>query len=327
MKEFPTCEEPFFKYWSLMKQLGNNKELEEVSFQLQQVCNNTNVSTSSWVESLFKHSEMLVITGKFDEAIKTLKKICFILPPVPLPRLNYMDKNIRIKDEIIAAIKSNIQNEEPDNDLDENSLFGDEDIKDDEGGVNDSDFIDFKMLNLQKQNTSGRSTLYTQSYVLGINAQENELKKRMSLMSDFDEELNDDHSIILPRNISEVDGEIDYVMMFIGPKYPKQKVIAVKNSSNKHKVEEIDSRNNSFMANMNFRDIFPVDKYNPNMSDLNISMISNFHPMMPGRIFEQPYLSTRKHLSHVPVSTIKFTYHLLTWNSEVVSAVRQSAEW
>ena len=49
----------------------------------------TSVPTNSWVKSLFKHSEMLVIIGRIDEAIKTLKKVCLILPPLPMPRLNF----------------------------------------------------------------------------------------------------------------------------------------------------------------------------------------------------------------------------------------------
>lgn len=73
MKEFPDNEEAYMKYWVLMKELGNYKELEDVSNRLQIVCNSTQVSTNSWVEALFKHSEMLVIRGKIEEAIRTCK--------------------------------------------------------------------------------------------------------------------------------------------------------------------------------------------------------------------------------------------------------------
>lgn len=127
MKEFPENEEGFMAYWDLMKEQGNIKELEDISIKLQGVCNNTSVPTNSWVEALFKHSEMLVIKGNIEEALKTLKRICFILPPMPLPRLNYIDKSIKIKDEILENIRKQVdlpgQFEE---NFDENSLFDEE---------------------------------------------------------------------------------------------------------------------------------------------------------------------------------------------------------
>lgn len=75
IKEHPESEEAYFKYWTLLKELGNNKELEEISWEIMRVISNTSVPTNSWVEGIFKNSETLVILGKIDEALRTLKKI------------------------------------------------------------------------------------------------------------------------------------------------------------------------------------------------------------------------------------------------------------
>jgi hypothetical protein len=60
---FRCSEEPFLQYWHLMKEVNNIRELEEVSIRLQGVCSSTHIPTSSWVEGLFKHSEMLILKG------------------------------------------------------------------------------------------------------------------------------------------------------------------------------------------------------------------------------------------------------------------------
>ena len=73
MKEFPDNEEAYLKYWKMMKSSGNLKELEEVSIKLKTVCASPTVSTNSWIESIFKYSEMLVWKGHIDEAICNLK--------------------------------------------------------------------------------------------------------------------------------------------------------------------------------------------------------------------------------------------------------------
>lgn len=97
----------------------------------------TTVPTNAWVESLFKHSEMLVIKGRIEEAIKTLKKVCLILPPLPMPRLNLNGKqqiltflaatHFKLSEEALEKLKNTreVQQQKPDQELD-NSLFGDE---------------------------------------------------------------------------------------------------------------------------------------------------------------------------------------------------------
>lgn len=86
MKEYPENEDAYMKYWTLMKEINNLKELEDVSNKIQVVCNTnimkrsgadkqscSTVPTNSWVEGIFKHSEMLVIKGQIEQAIRTLK--------------------------------------------------------------------------------------------------------------------------------------------------------------------------------------------------------------------------------------------------------------
>lgn len=85
------------------------KEMEETSIRLQVICSDTSISTNSWVKSLFIHSETLVLKGEIEEAIQTLKKVYFILPPMPLPQLNYRDKSLRIKNEILDEIRKAVQ--------------------------------------------------------------------------------------------------------------------------------------------------------------------------------------------------------------------------
>jgi hypothetical protein len=72
IKEYPENEDAYMKYWTLMKEINNVKELEDVSLKIQTVCN-TKVPTNSWVEGIFKLSEMLVIKGEVEKAIRTLK--------------------------------------------------------------------------------------------------------------------------------------------------------------------------------------------------------------------------------------------------------------
>jgi len=188
MKEYSENEEAYLKYWSLMKELGNMKELEEISNKILAVCSNNNVPTCSWVEGLFKHSEMLVQKGDIEEALRTLKKICFILPPMPLPRLNYIDKSLKIKDEVLENLQVAAQvPAEPDNYLNDNSLFGDENML--EGNtMNESEFLDLKILNM-KQDDDGN--------------------QRVSIMSDIEGGIGaGDRSLVMTKQISLPDEKI-----------------------------------------------------------------------------------------------------------------------
>ena len=73
MNEFPDNEEAYLSYWKTMKASGNLKELEDISIKLKTVWWSSTISTNSWVDSLFKYSEMLVCKGQIEEAIVNLK--------------------------------------------------------------------------------------------------------------------------------------------------------------------------------------------------------------------------------------------------------------
>jgi hypothetical protein len=119
---------------------------------------------------------------------------------MPLPRLNYIDKTAKIKDEILANLKPMVQVDEHDV-LEENSLFEDEDIKLDNinSNMNESDFIDFRILNMGDNRLSEREGGFTP---IGGKHKESEKNQRMSILSDI-EDTPDDRSIMLTKNMSE----------------------------------------------------------------------------------------------------------------------------
>ncbi|CAI2360996.1 unnamed protein product [Moneuplotes crassus] len=124
IKEFPENEEGLFQFWEIIKEKGDMNELEFVSETLQKVCNGNSVSINSWVNALFKHSEMLIMKGNkysspedradpnglfshyIEESIKVLKKIGEALPPLPLPSLLTIEDPIRIKKEMLNDLNS-----------------------------------------------------------------------------------------------------------------------------------------------------------------------------------------------------------------------------
>ena len=52
-----------FQFWDIIKEKGDMNELEFVSETLQKVCNGNSVPINSWVNALFKHSEMIIMKG------------------------------------------------------------------------------------------------------------------------------------------------------------------------------------------------------------------------------------------------------------------------
>jgi hypothetical protein len=148
-----------------------------------------------------------MINSKFsvEEAIRTLKRICFVLPPMPLPRLNYIDKSAKFKDEILANVKTMIQVDELEElDQNEDSLFGGEEIKCDNNNMNESDFIDFKLLNMNSNRLSSErlGSERRGGSIAKKLVKEKEINPRLSILSDFEDRL-DDRSIILTNNMGE----------------------------------------------------------------------------------------------------------------------------
>jgi len=120
---FGQNEDGYFQYWQMLKDQGDIEELETVSIKLQKVCALPSVCTNSWVNALFKHSEMIVLKGNkysntedkidpdgiystyIEEAIKTLKRISLVLPPLPMPILHTIKDPILIKEEILNNLR------------------------------------------------------------------------------------------------------------------------------------------------------------------------------------------------------------------------------
>jgi len=107
----------------MMKETNDIEELETVSNKLLKICECPTIATNSWVGALFKHSEMIVLKGNrysntedkidpdgiysnyIEEAIRTLKKISLVLPPLPLPVLHTIKDPILIKEEMLMNLR------------------------------------------------------------------------------------------------------------------------------------------------------------------------------------------------------------------------------
>ena len=55
-----------------------------------------NIPSIYWVEAITIRAWTLVALTKIEDAIKTLKQICFILPPMPSQKMNYIDNPLAI---------------------------------------------------------------------------------------------------------------------------------------------------------------------------------------------------------------------------------------
>jgi hypothetical protein len=124
---------------------------------------------------------------------------------MPLPRLNYIDKSAKFKDEILANVKTMIQVDELEElDQNEDSLFGGEEIKCDNNNMNESDFIDFKLLNMNSNRLSSErlGSERRGGSIAKKLVKEKEINPRLSILSDFEDRL-DDRSIILTNNMGE----------------------------------------------------------------------------------------------------------------------------
>ena len=51
---------------------------------------------SLWVEAHKIHAKSLLCSGYKKEAIKTLQQLCHILPPLPIPDLNFINQAVEI---------------------------------------------------------------------------------------------------------------------------------------------------------------------------------------------------------------------------------------
>jgi hypothetical protein len=50
---------------------------------------------------LYIQSETYAAQDQIEDALKCLKKICFILPPMALQKLNYLDKSEKIQAKLL----------------------------------------------------------------------------------------------------------------------------------------------------------------------------------------------------------------------------------
>jgi hypothetical protein len=81
---------------------------------------------------------------------------------MPLPKLNYIDKSIKIKDEVLEGLQvaANVPAEN-DNDFFDNSLFGDDNPLP-ANTMNESEFLDLKILNFKhEEDQTNRVSLFS----------------------------------------------------------------------------------------------------------------------------------------------------------------------
>jgi len=162
MKNHPDNEEAYFEYWSIIKEKGDIDKLEVISNKLEKVCSSNNVPINSWVNSLFKRSEMMVLKGnkytnpqdRFDpngvysnfieEAIRALKKISASLPPLPLPALLTIEDPIKIKEDLLDNLN-----------LDERKLSKESETKskDQDAYELETSFLGFNIRKITAKNT------------------------------------------------------------------------------------------------------------------------------------------------------------------------------
>jgi len=57
------------------------------------VVKNPKIPTSDWIEAHKLRAKSLLLMGKSKEAIESLEKLCFIIPPIQIPGLLYLKRN------------------------------------------------------------------------------------------------------------------------------------------------------------------------------------------------------------------------------------------
>lgn len=84
----------YIEYWKFMKYLKKTDKMLEISEQLMKVVDNSCIPTDQWIEAHDLRFKTLLMKGStkelIEEAINTLKKIWYILPPLPVDGLWYI---------------------------------------------------------------------------------------------------------------------------------------------------------------------------------------------------------------------------------------------
>lgn len=84
----------YIEFWKFMKYLKKTDKMLEISEQLMKVIDNSSVPTDQWIEAHDLRFKTLLMKGStkdlIEEAINTLKKIWYILPPLPVDGLWYI---------------------------------------------------------------------------------------------------------------------------------------------------------------------------------------------------------------------------------------------
>ena len=84
----------YWEYWKFLKYLKKTNKMIEVSERMMTVIDDPCIPTDQWIEAHDLRFKSLLMKGSskenIEEAINTLKKICYILPPFPVDGLWYI---------------------------------------------------------------------------------------------------------------------------------------------------------------------------------------------------------------------------------------------
>ena len=94
LKEYPFLIEAYKEYWVILKKHRKHTLMDRVSLDILRACENTSIPTSLWTEGHVIRAKTLLLLDRFEEAIKVLKVLCHVLPPLPLPTLTYLEQKI-----------------------------------------------------------------------------------------------------------------------------------------------------------------------------------------------------------------------------------------
>ena len=89
LDRYPQNMEAYFAYWEFLNKIGEKKRLDEVSENMIEAAQNTNVPTREWMKAHLLRAKTLLMSSRPQEAIDILKRQIYIIPPLSIPGLSY----------------------------------------------------------------------------------------------------------------------------------------------------------------------------------------------------------------------------------------------
>lgn len=116
----------YIEYWKFLKYLKRHERMIELSERMIKAADSSSVPTDQWIEAHDLRFKSLLMKGNskdiIEEAVNTLKKICYILPPLPVDGLWYI-QDAQEEAELERELEEN-KNESPEKPSYGDSLSG-----------------------------------------------------------------------------------------------------------------------------------------------------------------------------------------------------------